>query len=70
MPVSNLGVTLDRLPKLRAHPPPPPPTAEIVYPDAQRVDVAMNERLNKFVGTAVLCITAIDAYYIVSQGVS
>lgn len=70
MPASNLGVSLNRVPELRAHLPPPPPTAEIVYPDAQRVDVTTNERLNKIVGVAVLCITVIDAYYMVSQGIS
>ena len=70
MPASGLGVSLDRVPKLRVNPPPPPPTADIVYPDVQRVDVTTNERLNKFVSVVVLCVTALDVYYIFSQGVS
>lgn len=67
MPASSLGVTLDRLPTLRAATEPPPPTAELAYPQVERVDVRFNERLNKFSATVVLLVVFIDVTYAIME---
>lgn len=66
MPASSLGVALDRLPTLRVATEPPPPTAELAYPQVERVSVRFNERLNKISVTVVLFVVFIDVIYAIT----